>query len=174
LKEFLSTLNWVDYVIVLAFVRGAFVGYKEGIFAEIFRFAVYGGSSIGAVLLAPAFAPTIQKYFKFDEDPAITVAVLLIAMALFLTLRLTSLLLLKVVKGGGVLFNLLGMTAGLLRWAVILSMVFMAVKYANVSMVYEDIEQKSRFAQPIIPIAPTVYEYISSVVPSLPAVPASN
>ena len=174
MKEFISTLNWVDYVIIVAFLRGAFVGYKEGFFAEVLRIVVYGASTIGAVLLAPSLSPTIQSHLSFDGDLALTVSMILISIALFLMLRLVALILLKVIKaGGGFLFNLLGLAVGIGRWAVILSIVFMSVKQANISVLYEDISEKSRFAAPIIPIAPTGYDYLSSVLPSLPAVPAN-
>lgn len=173
MKEFISTLNWVDYVIIAAFLRGAFVGYKEGFFAEILRIVVYGASTIGALQLAPSVSPTIQSHLSFDEDLALTVSIVLVSIALFLMLRLIALILLKVVKtGGGFLFNLLGLAVGIARWAVILSIAFMAVKQTHITVLYEDISVKSRFAQPIVPIAPTAYDYLSSVIPVLPELPA--
>lgn len=173
MKEFISTLNWVDYVIVLAFLRGAFVGYKEGLFAEILRIFVYAATFVGAVELAPILAPVLQSHLSLDAGLANIAAMILIAMAIFLMLRLVAIVLLKVIKPGeGFVFNIFGLALGVVRWAIILSVVFMAVKQANVAVLNEDIGAKSRFAPPLIPIAPTGYEYLSSVMPHLPALPA--
>jgi len=170
LKEFISTLNWVDWVILGCALRGAYVGYKEGVFAEALRFCVYGTTFLVGVRFASDLSPVLEKHFSLDAELAKIASMILLYIATFLILRVLALVLLKIIKPAeGIIFNLLGLTLGVARWAVILSIVFMTVQTANIQVLTQDINEKSQFAKPIIPIAPTAYGYLASFLPDLPA-----
>ena len=150
-------------------LRGAYVGYKEGVFAEALRFCVYGITFLVGVRFASDLSPLLEKHFSLDAELAKIASMILLFIATFLILRVIAIVLLKVIKPGeGIVFNLFGLTSGMLRWAVMLSITFMLVQTANVKVLSQDIAEKSQFAKPILPIAPTAYGYLASFLPDLP------
>jgi uncharacterized membrane protein required for colicin V production len=165
-KEFLSTLNWVDYVILVAFLRGAYVGYKEGIIAELLRAFAYVAALLAALGFSPYVAELIQSGLGVDADVARAAGIAVLFALVFLILKLVGIVILKVTKSEpSFLFNFLGLLAGVARWAVILSAVFMLVDRMHITLLHEDITLRSRFAPPFLGIAPTGWDYLQSVVP---------
>ncbi len=170
MKEFISTLNWVDWVIVGCCLRGAYVGYKEGIFAEVLRVFVYGATFLVAARFASTLSPLLETHFSLDAELGKTASMILLFLASFLILRVIALVLLKIIKPAeGFAFNFLGMILGVARWFVVLSIAFMAVRVANVQVLSQDIQEKSAFAKSIVPIAPVAYEYLQKFLPDLPS-----
>ena len=170
IREFISTLNWVDYVIVVAFLRGAYVGYREGLVGELLRVFSYAAAFISAIAFSSSVIPLLEKYLSLDADAARTAAMAIVFIAVFAVLKVLAVIIVRIVKvGEGFLFNMLGLTVGVVRWAVILSIAFMVIERAHITLVYEDISLKSRFAQGLLPMAPTAFDYIASFIPPSPA-----
>ena len=167
IKEFILTLNWVDYIIVIAFLRGAFVGYHSGLLSELLIVFTYGSAIVGAIGFSPFLGQLIEKQLPVEGMVANTAAAFIVFIIIFLVFRLASVILLKLAPPGeGSLLRLVGLFIGVIRWAVILSALFMFVDRTHITIIHEDIIYKSRFAQPLLPIAPTTVEYLSSILPA--------
>lgn len=152
-------------------LRGAYVGYKEGVFAEVLRICVYSATFLTGVTFASELTPLIEEHFSLDPELAKIAAMILLFIATFLILRVLAIVLLKIIKPAeGIIFNLLGLSLGVFRWAVILSIAFMLIHKANIQVLTQDINEKSQFAKPILVIAPTGYSYLTSILPDLPPI----
>ena len=174
IQEFISTLNWVDYVIVVAFLRGAFVGYRSGFMAELLRIFVYGATGFIAFQFGPMLAPYLENHLSLEPELTRQLGTVLAAFVSFLLLRFLVVVILRVVKAGeGFVYNLAGMAIGIVRWAVVLSALFLVVHQSGIAALIRDIEQESRFAPPILPIARTAFDSLSGLLSGTPGPTAS-
>jgi hypothetical protein len=166
LKEVFTSLNWVDFVIIFAFLRGAWVGYRDGLFAEIIRVFIYASMALGYVLFAPKLGQTIQIQFAMSESVANIIGGVIAAILIFIVFRFFAFIVLKTISvGEGFIFGTLGMVMAILRWAFILSLIFAFVREAGVEFIVKDIEMNSRFAPAITTIAPSVLEFTKTMAP---------
>ena len=174
MKEFISRLTWVDYLAMIAVLRGAYVGYKSGLFPEILRIAAYLVTVIVTFHFKEPLAQliTLKTFLNAATAGAVAFFSLLVGV-LFLT-KLVTALILKLLKigDGGFFYRLLGLVIGACRWVILLSLLFMLIEYSPLSSLRADIRNRSVTGPEIAKIAPMLFDFLSNISPQL-AVPKS-
>lgn len=168
-KEFVMRLTWVDYIALIALLRGFYIGYRGGIFPEILRLASY----VVTILVTFAYYEpvaqlvTLKSFFNAATATAVSVAALL-AIG-FLVTKLLSMVLLKMLKvgEGGVLMRLLGMVLGGARWMILLSFLFMVVDRSPLTQLKKDIHNRSVVGEQISKAGPMIFDFMSNLSPQL-------
>ncbi len=169
MKELISKLTWVDYLALIALLRGLYVGYKSGLFQEILRVAAY----LVTIFVALYLFETVAQYLTLHTFLNIATArvvgfvgALVIVFILTLLLRILLVKLLKVGEGG-TLNRLIGAAMGGVRLLVILSFFFMGVDHSPLSQLKADIHTRSLTGSKIAEVAPTLVEFTSHLAPNL-------
>lgn len=169
IREFVLRLTWVDWVALVALLRGFYVGYRGGIFPEVLRLASY----IVTILITFSYYEplaqliTLKSFFNATTASAIAVAVLLAAG--FLATKLISVMLLKMLKvgEGGVIMRLIGMLLGGMRWMVLLSFLFMVVDRSPLQQLKKDVHNRSVVGEQISKAGPMIFDFMSNLSPQL-------
>ena len=169
MKEIIAKLTWVDYLTVFAMLRGMYVGYKSGFFPELLRIVAYVATAVSAFNFYQPLAEQITLKTFLNEQVSSVAAFTIVALVVFLLARLVILLLLKLLKigEGGVINRILGVGLGVCRWTMILSMVFLLINSFPSPSLREDVEKHSFVGPYVKKIAPTLFEFLSTLSPQL-------
>ena len=169
MKEFISRLTWVDYLAVVAVLRGFYVGYKSGFFPELLRIAAYLATAVITLRFREEAAQflTLNTFLNAGTAEAVSLAGLIIVV--FVLTKLVTLIILKMLKlgEGAFIYRLLGLVLGGCRWLVLLSLAFMLVEGSPLSGIRGDIKERSVSGPRISTIAPTLFDFLSSLSPQL-------
>ena len=165
MKEFISGLTWVDYVALVALLRGAYVGYRSGFFPELLRIVNYLLSVLAALFFSDMLAQylTLKTFLNATTATAISFAGILVGA--FIIGKLLSMLILKMVKAGegGFLGRITGVLMGMGRWVILLSFLFFVVEHSPLERLKSDIHTRSYAGEAISKIAPIMYDYLSKI-----------
>jgi membrane protein required for colicin V production len=169
LKEFISRLTWVDYIVLIAVLRGCYTGYKSGLFPELLRIAAY---LVTVVVTLQFYEPlaqflTVRTFLNFGT--ASTISFFTLLAGVFFATKLLMMLVLKLLKvgEGGLLNRLVGTLLGAARWILLLSLAFMLVEYSPLTVLRTDIQNRSAVGPKISLVAPTIFEFLSALHPQL-------
>lgn len=169
MKEFISRLTWVDYMIFIALLRGFYVGYRSGFFPEILRIAAY----LVTVLLAFNFYEPLAQQLTLktflNHATASGAAFISILILAFAVTKLVTMLILKMLKvgEGGFILRFIGLLLGGFRWIVLLSLVFMLIDNSPLSQLKTDIHARSVIGNKVAQIGPLAFDYLSNLSPQL-------
>lgn len=169
MKEFIQRLTWVDYLTVIAVLRGCYVGYKSGLFPELLRIVSY----VVTVLAAFRFREPLTQFLTLNTflnaTTAAAVAFFGLLALVFLLTKLLSMLLLKLLKvgEGGFFLRTIGMLFGAARWVLLLSLLFMLIAGSPLTALRADIERRSLIGSEVSRAAPTVFDFLSRLSPQL-------
>ena len=113
MAEFIRALNWVDYVILFGLIRGAFVGYRDGIFRELLRIFLY----LVTLAIILSFSGNLADYVGdktfLSPETATVFVILAVALIAYLVLKILADLLLKIFAlDGNIFLKLLGLFFG--------------------------------------------------------------
>jgi len=169
LKEFIQRLTWVDYLAVIAVLRGCYVGYKSGIFPEILRIVSYVATVLTALYFTEPFAKFLTLNTFLNATTASAVAFFGLLALVFLSTKLISMLLLKMLKvgEGGFLLRVVGMLLGAIRWMLLLSLLFMLIAKSPMTALRADIERRSLIGSEVSRVAPMLFDFLSNLSPQL-------
>ncbi len=169
MREFISKLTWVDYMAMIAVLRGCYVGYRSGLFPEILRILAYLVTVVLTLKFHETLAQilTLKTFLNQTTSDALSFFVLLVGV--FALTKVLIWLLLKLLKIGqsGMIYNLAGMVLGVCRWVILLSLFFMSVDYLPLETLKKDIHERSVVGSKIVRIAPTIFDFLGSLSPSL-------
>ena len=169
MTETISRLTWVDYVALIAVLRGLWVGYKSGLFPELLRIAAY----LVTVIVTFRFHEPVAQYLTLKTflnlTTATAVSFFLLLVSVFIVTKLLTMLFLKLLKvgEGGFFYRLLGAVLGVCRWIILLSLIFMAIDYSPLSPLKTDIHNRSVTGPKVALIAPTLFDFLSKLSPQL-------
>ena len=175
MKELISELTWVDYLALIALLRGLYVGYKSGVFHEILRVAAYAVTIFVTLYLFEPLAQylTLHTFLNITSSRVVSfTGTLVLVYILAKVLRAVLVKLLKVGEGG-FLNRMIGGALGGARLLVLLSFFFMGVDYSPLSQLKADIHTRSLTGPKIAMVAPVLVEFMSHLSPSL-AMPKSD
>lgn len=161
MKDFFSRLSWADYILAACVLRGLFVGYKSGIFAELLRSLAHLSSVIAALIFRDTAAQYLTLNTFMNESTArLTGFAVCFTASFFATLFLRKAIIkiLKVGEGDG-LQKILGASLGAARWVVLLSLVFMAVQHSPLKQLQTDIQQRSLTGAAVSQVAPALFGF---------------
>ncbi len=169
MKEFFSQLTWVDYLTVIAVLRGCYVGYRSGLFPELLRLAGYVITVAITLRFYELLAQTLTLKTFLNLTSATAVAFIALLVAVFIVIKFLTFVLLKMLKvgEGGIFYRLVGLAVGACRWVVLLSMIFMIIDYLPMDSLKKDIHEHSVVGPKIVIIAPTIFDFLSHLSPQL-------
>lgn len=165
MKEFVLSLTWVDFVIVFGLIRGAHIGYRDGLFKEALRIILY----IVAIGVMISFSGIIADYLSENTvlggETAMGLTVTAVTLITYLALKIITDIILKLAKlDNNFLLKITGLLVGCLRWASILSLIFLLIEKTDIGT---ELLEGSKWAGHLKPIAPTVLIQISEVLPGI-------
>ena len=169
MNEFISRLTWVDYIAFVAVLWGFYVGYKGGLFPEILRIAAY----LVTVIVTLRFHEPLAQYLTLktflNNTTANALSFLALLVGVFFLLRLATIILLKLLKigEGGFFYRIIGALLGSCRWVILLSLVFMLIDNSPLVPLKTDIHQRSLTGSQLSTIAPTIFDFLSTLSPQL-------
>ena len=163
MKELFSKLTWVDYIALVALLRGLYVGYKAGFFHELLRVATYVVTLVVTMFFFERVAQSLTMRTPLNVMTARIVGFCLVLVVTFILTKLIQLMLVKLLKvgEGGILNRVLGMAVGGIRLIVLLSFFFLAVDGAPVKALKEDVHTRSLTGNRISQLAPVILEFFS-------------
>ena len=169
MKEFFLKLTWVDYIALIAVLRGCYVGYRSGFFPELLRIAAYLFTVIMTLQFHEPFTQflTLKTFLNYTTASALAFFSLLVGV-FFLT-KLLIMLLLRLLKvgEGGFIYRLTGMVIGACRWMILLSLIFMLINLSPLTVLKTDIQDRSYVGPKIQRVAPLLFDFLSNLSPQL-------
>ena len=169
MSEFISRLTWVDYIALVAVLWGFYIGYKSGLFPELLRIVAY----LATVIVTLRFREPLAQYLTLktflNDTTANALAFFVLLLGVYFLLRLLTIILLKLLKigQGGFFYRLIGALIGGCRWVILLSLVFMLIDNSPLTPLKTDIHQRSLSGPQVARIAPTLFDFLSTLSPQL-------
>lgn len=165
-SDFLQTLTWIDYVIVLGVGRGAFVGFKSGGFVELLRWVVLILTLTAIVSFSGTLTGYLQDHTLLSEAISRNTVIVVLGLFVFMLLRFFTHLILKFASmDNNWPMKILGTLLGGLRWAVAISFAVFAMNSTQLFTIDKDDLGQSRWGGAIQPIAPAIVDFAKGVVP---------
>lgn len=167
MKEIISKLTWADYVAVIAFARGLYVGYKAGLFQELLKIASYVIAIALTVFLHGPVAQHLTLHTFLNEGSAKAVAFAVVFVAMYMLLKIVRAILVKALKvgDGGSGQKIVGAFLGGARLLVLLSFFFMLVDMTPLKELKTDVHERSVSGPIIAQAAPQIFEFVSHFSP---------
>lgn len=165
MKEFILSLTWVDFVILFGVIRGAHVGYRDGLVKELLRIIVYI-IAIGMALSCSGIAANFVSANTFlDEETALRLTGVAITLVTYLIFKIITDIILKLAKlDNNFLLKFTGLFAGCFRWVALLSLSFLFIDKIDAGKSLLTGSQWVGYVQPIAPIA---LKFVSSMLPGI-------
>lgn len=159
----------MDCIVFFAILRGLYVGYRSGLFAEILRIIAYLITLGVAFHFRQAVADFLTLNTFLNEEAASGIGFGSLLVVTFIATKLISVLLHKLLKigEGGALQRTLGALLGALRWIILLSLLFMLIEHSWFSPLKKDIRERSFSGAIVADAMPTLFDYLSGVSPQL-------
>ena len=160
------TVNLLDIIIIIPLLYFAWNGYKKGFVIELASLAALVLGLYMAFYFSDFAAELLNDLFEIDQKYiAIIAFILTFIVVIFLVItagkivqKFLDILLL------GVFNKLAGAVFGILKGALIISIVFFVFNYFKVSdyIIKLETKQKSLFYKPVEEIAPALYSWINT------------
>lgn len=168
MKEFIARLNWVDYLALVAVLRGLYVGGKSGIFHEVLRVAAYLVTIAATFYLFEPLAQYLTLHTFLNIEVARGVSFVGALVLIYILTKLLRAILVKLLNvGEGGFFNrMIGAVIGGARLLLLLSFIFMGVDYSPLSQLKEDIHKRSLTGSKIVEVAPALVEFMNYLTPN--------
>ena len=165
-------MTWVDYLALVAVLRGCYVGYRSGLFPEILRIIAYVVTVVVTFRFHEEFAQFLTLKTFLNQTTSDGLSFFLLIAGVFALTKLATLLLLRLLKvgDGNFIYRAMGMILGACRWVILLSLVFMLMDHLPLDTLKKDIRERSVTGPKIAAIAPVLFDFLSTLSPQL-AVP---
>ena len=169
LKELISKLTWVDYIALVALLRGLYVGYKSGFFHELLRLAGYVVAIVVTILFYEPVAQLLTLHTFLNLASARAIAFFALLTVVYIVVKIIRAIIVKLLKVGnsGALNRILGMAIGGARLLLLLSFFFVLVDKAPLKQLQEDVHQRSLTGSTIAMAAPMTLEFMAHLSPQL-------
>jgi len=157
-------MNWIDIVIIVLLIFGLARGFINGFIKELASLLALILGIWGAIKFSTFTAGRLYDYFDMTGPYVGIIAFMVTFIIIVVIIHFLGLLLDKFVEtiSLGFLNSLLGLVFGVLKSALILSVIFVVLNAINVRHHFlpeEKIEQ-SKFYNPIADIAPAIFPII--------------
>lgn len=156
-------------MVILAALRGCYVGYKSGLFPEVLRIAGYLVTVVVTFHFHEMLAQWLTLKTFLNQTTATALAFFALLTGVFIITKLVTALLLKLLKvgEGGFFYRVSGLAVGAGRWVILMSLLFMLVDYSPMAMLKKDIRSHSVLGPRVAQIAPALFGFLSSLSPQL-------
>ena len=169
MKEIFSRLTWVDFLTLIAVVRGCYVGYKTGLLPELLRIAAYVITVIVTFRFHEPLGQLLTLKTFLNSMTADAAAFIVLLILTFVLTTLAAKLLLKLLKvgQGGFFYRIVGLVIGACRWLILLSLLFMVLDYSPLGPLKADIHERSLVGPKISKLAPSIFDFLAALSPQL-------
>ena len=169
MKELFSKLTWADYIALMAVLRGLYVGYKSGFFQELLRVAGYIVTLLLSLQFYRILASVLTLRTFLNESSARVIAFGALLVGVYIAVKIVRVIIAKALKvgEGGAGQRISGALVGAARLLVLLSFFFMLVDKTPLKELKMDVHERSLTGPYITKAAPAIFEFLSSVSPSL-------
>lgn len=169
MSELISKLTWVDYLALIALLRGLYVGSKSGVFHELLRVTAYVVTMLATFYLFEPLAQYVTLHSFLNIATARVAAFIGAMLLIYLLTKIIRMILVKLLKvgEGGALNRLVGAVIGGVRLLVLLSFFFMGVDHLPLAQLKADIHTRSLTGYKIAEVAPILVEFMSHLSPDL-------
>ena len=169
MKDLLSKLTWVDYIALVALLRGLYVGYKSGLIQELLRILAYVLSLLVTLQLHGWIAEQLTLRTFLNETIAQTVSFTALLVGLLIGLKILRALAVKLLKleAGGTGQRILGAALGGARLLVLLSFFFMLVDATPLKELKTDVHTRSLTGPMLSQAAPALYGFLENLSPQI-------
>ncbi|MFA5094539.1 MAG: CvpA family protein [Candidatus Omnitrophota bacterium] len=167
LPEVFQRVNWVDVLTVILLLRTCYIGARTGLSVEIFRIiGVILGLYVAAKYYSP-FGSRINAGLSLPQDLVDGFSFVLLVLLPMLSLKLVALGLTKIVKlsFADKIDKWGGFLAGLLRGALLLSLLFMLFNILNVDYLVRSVDERSLSGPYIRQLVPYAYKVVGKTSP---------
>lgn len=165
-SDFLQTLTWIDYILVLGVARGAFVGFKSGGFVELLRWLVLCLTLAAVVSFSGTFTGFVQDHTLLSEGISRAAVIVVLGFLIFTVLRMLTQLILKFASmDNNWPMKIMGTLLGALRWAVGISFAVFAMNSTQLFTIDKDDLSESRWGSAVQPIAPAIVDFARGAIP---------
>ena len=156
--------SYLDIFFAIPLIWGIVRGLMSGFIRSL---SIFIGLILGvyiAHIYAPDLSPTIQEWFTLSAKQCLSLAYVIIFIAVMILVAIVSRILDKFLHLIllGWLNKLLGALFGFFKWAIILSLFIMLIEYANSKFEFLTPEKKSEslLYEPIKNVVPTIMPYV--------------
>jgi membrane protein required for colicin V production len=163
-----GTLNWYDFVVIVALLYGVWSGLRAGLTGEIIRVI---GLVLMIVLAAEFYLPAgnwLQAHSRLGEEPAYLIAFVSIAVVVHLialAARLATHKQMQKLKFAAMVENVGGSFAGVIRMAVIMMWLTVLLCLSNSDFWRQTAGEESRFGSFVINQLPAVNNMVKKSLP---------
>lgn len=167
MPEVFHRINWIDILVVILLFRTSYIGARTGLSEEIFRIIGILLGLFFSMKYYSALGTLLNTNVSLPQDLVDSLTFFILILLSILTMKLVSLGLTKIVKLAFAdnIDKWGGFIVGLFRGAVILSLLFMLFRIANVNYLVKSVEERSLSGPYIKQMAPNVYQVISRTYP---------
>ncbi len=118
-------MNWLDAVLIVPLIFGAWRGFKNGLLFEIVMVVILAAAAIGGYHLVDVIVKFVGSHFHYHSKwlPFFVFVGFLVALSIVLFLLRKSLNSLVSLIGMGLLNSLAGMIFGFIKLALIMSLI---------------------------------------------------
>ena len=163
-------MNWFDIFVLILLLRTSYIGFKNGLSAEIFKAAGLALSGLAAFYFYKRLVSFVnQNTFTSLADAQMNaisfVAILLLGLLIckFVFIFIQKITQISFAKN----FNTAaGMISGLLRGIVVVCLVFMVLNWSAVDYIKKSIQEKSFSGSYIIQINSVARVVLARILPS--------
>ncbi len=169
MRELVSRLTWVDYMAMIAVLRGCYVGGRSGFFPELLRILAYIVTALVTFRFHDALAQTLTLRTFLNQTTADALSFFILAVGVFTVMKALNWLLLKSLKTGegNIVYRVIGLVLGACRWAILLSLIFMLIDRLPLETLKKDIHERSLVGPKVSRIAPVIFDFLSTLSPQL-------
>lgn len=160
-------MNALDVIIVLLLIWGAFSGFRKGLLLEVIGIIAFIIGIVVGLKLLQWSMDWLSDYFDIHDSILPYVAFFALFVVVVVGLNLIGNLASKALHLTflGVIDSLLGAVAGLLKWALGISVLFWVAAIMELNQPGGLLTQ-SWFWEVLSPIAPKFFDYIGQTLPA--------
>ena len=169
MPEVFQHINWVDVLIVILLIRTSYIGTRNGLSEEIFRIIGVLLGLFFSIKYYSALGSRINSTISLPQEFVDGGTFLILILLSMLSMKLVALGLTKIVKlsFSDKIDKWGGFIAGLLRGAVLMSLLFMLFGIIQVDYLVKSVDERSLTGPYVEKIAPNVYQAIARTSPEV-------
>lgn len=165
-------MNAIDIIIAIALGFGFVKGFYKGFIVEVSSLGALFLGLLGAVKFSGFIADILNEFFGWNPVAIKTMSYLVVFIIIVYALSVLAGALTKIINKASLgLFNkFLGALFGLLKWAILMSVVFFFVVKLNTWITIIDVEmiENSILYQPITELGEYLFSWGSEISKELP------
>jgi membrane protein required for colicin V production len=161
-------VNWYDVVVFVALLYGVWSGLRAGLTGEIIRVI---GLVLMVLLAVELYQPAgdwIQNHSQLTDETAHLLSFVSIAVVVYLlsvAARLATHRRMQQLKLGGLVENVGGAFAGVIRVAVIMAWVTVVLSLTNSEFLRQNVSRESRFGSFVVAQLPALQSAVQKTMP---------